>query len=322
MRITIKLKQLYHALILRRHGNFHRAAKAVNISQPALSRSIRSLENELGAQLFDRQASVVTPTLYGEALLHRAEAVFAETEELEREIMLLKGLDAGSFSVAMGIYAAELSGSQALGELIMQHPNLQCHIRLTKWREVTGLVLSRSVDLGIVETSTLKNLEELLMEPLSNLEAVLYCRRDHPLLDRKKVSKSDLDNYPLAMLRVPPRAANLFPGKSSIDAITGDLAPSIEVDELATARAVVRASDAFSVMTPLQIEPWLQSGEFKVLPFRAPWLKLEYGFIRLRKRMLSPATELYMQLVREIEKEQAKRNRELMGQLVPEYTEQ
>ena len=318
----MKLKQLSHALTLRCHGNFHRAAKAANISQPALSRSIRNLEDGLGVQLFDRQASVVTPTLYGEVLLHRAEIVFAETEELEREIMLLKGLDAGSFSVAMGIFPAELSGSQALGELIMQYPNLHCHARLTKWREVTGLVLSRSVDIGIVETSILENIEELLVEPLSNLEAVLFCRRHHPLIGRNKVSKSDLDIYPLAMLRVPPRAANRFPGKSSIDAITGDLIPSIEVDELATARAVVRASDAFSVMTPLQIEPWLQSGEFKVLPFRAPWLKLEYGFIRLQKRMLSPATEVYMQLVREIEKKLAKRNHELMNQLVPKYTAQ
>ena len=280
------------------------------------------MEDDLGVQLFDRQSSVVTPTLYGEALLRRAETVFAETQELEREIMLLKGLDAGSFSVAMGIFPAELSGSQALGELIMQHPNLQCHIRLTKWREVTGLVLSRSVDIGIVETSTLENTERLIVEPLSDLELVFFCRRNHPLLGRRKVSKSDLDNYPLAMLRVAPRAASLLPGKSSIDAITGDLVPSIEVDELATARAVVRASNAFSLMTPLQIEPWLQSGEFKVLPFRAPWLKLEYGFIRLRKRMLSPATELYMQLVREIEKGQEKRNRELMNQLVPEYTVQ
>jgi len=313
----IKLKQLSHALTLRRHGNFHRAAKAANISQPALSRSIRSLEDALGVQLFDRQSSVVTPTLYGEALLRRAETVFAETQELEREIMLLKGLDAGNFSVAMGIYPAELSGSQALGELIMQHPNLQCHIRLTKWREVTGLVLSRSVDLGILETSVLENIDEVLVEPLSDLEAVFFCRSGHPLLGRKKVSKSDLDNYPLAMLRVPPRIASRFPGKSSIDAITGDLIPSIEVDELSTARAVVRASDAFSVMTPLQIEPWLNSGEFKVLPFRASWLKLEYGFIRLRQRILSPATELYMQLVREIEKELANRNRELMNKLVP-----
>ena len=318
----IKLKQLSHALTLRQHGNFHRAAKAANISQPALSRSIRSLEDDLGVQLFDRQSSVVTPTLYGEALLRRAETVFAETQELEREIMLLKGLDAGSFSVAMGIYPAELSGSQALGELIMQHPNLQCHIRLTKWREVTGLVLSRSVDIGIMETSTLENIEGLIVEPLSDLELVFFCRRNHPLVGRKKVSKSDLDNYPLAMLRVAPRAASLLPGKSSIDAITGDLVPSIEVDELSTARAVVRASDAFGLMTPLQLKPWLHSGEFEILPFRAPWLKLEYGFIRLQKRMLSPATELYMQLVRKIEKEQAKRNHELMNQLVPEYTAQ
>jgi len=145
----IKLQQLAHALALGRYGNFHRAAQAQHLSQPAFSRSIRSLEEGLGVPLFDRQTTVVTPTLYGEALLKRAEIILAETDELEREIELLQGLEAGSLAVATGAYAAEISASRALGELVRQHPNLRCQIRLSSWRDVAELVSARSVDLGI-----------------------------------------------------------------------------------------------------------------------------------------------------------------------------
>jgi DNA-binding transcriptional LysR family regulator len=178
--------------------------------------------------------------------------------------------------------------------------------------------LSRAVDLGVAEISLLENAEKLQVESIAAHQAVLFCRQGHPLLGLEKVLKTDLDNYPLALVRVPPRMAHNFPGKSSIDAKTGDLIPSIEVENLPTARTVVLGSDAFSATTPLQIEPWLRSGELGILPYEAPWMRLGYGFIYLRHRMLSPATEVYMQLVREIEKEQARRNRELMRQLVPE----
>jgi hypothetical protein len=76
----------------------------------------------------------------------------------------------------------------------------------------------------------------------------------------------------------------------------------------------------FGVATPLQIEPWLQSGEMKALPFRAPWMKLNYGFIYLRSRVLSPATVFYMELVRKIENGIARHNRELMRQIASEGT--
>jgi len=120
------------------------------------------------------------------------------------------------------------------------------------------------------------------------------------------------------MPRVAPRAASVFPGKGRIDAKTGDFIPSIEVGNMAEARTVVLASDAISATTLLQIEPWLCGGELAILPYQKPWMRLDYGFITLRRRMLSPATEIYMQRVREIEQQQVQRNRVLMSQWVPE----
>lgn len=311
----ITLKQLAHAMALKRHGNFHRAADAENISQPALSRSIRALEETLGVSLFDRQGASVTPTLFGEALLQRAQKMFGETDELLREIQLLKGLEAGRLAIALGVYAAEMSASRAAGELLQRYPKLSCRLQLTSWKQVADLVRSRAVDLGIAEISTLQDANDLQVEPVGNHRVVFYCRRDHPLARRGRLSKADLDACPVVTVRLPSRVADVFPGKTRLDRETGELIPSIEVDDLATARNIVQRSDAFGAATPVQIEPWLRSGELRALPFDAPWMRLDYGFIHLRNRMLSPAAVVYMQLVRDIDRELGRHNAKLMSRI-------
>lgn len=314
----IKLQQLAHALALSRTGNFHRAAESQHLSQPALSRSIRSLEDALGVPLFDRLGSVVRPTLYGEALLRRAGVILDQTQELEREIALLQGLDAGYFAVALGAYPADLSAGRAVGELIQRHPNLRCKVELCNWRRVVDLVRGRFVDLGVAEISTLDTTLDLQVEALGAHALVFYCRRGHPLLAAATVSQADLDAFPLVSIRIPPRGANLVPGKGELDEGTGDLIPHLEVDELTTARTLIMGSDAFGFAAPVQIEPWLRGGDLAVLPYRPPWLKLGYGFISLRNRLPTPAAVRFMALVRGIEADLSIRNRRLLDELVPQ----
>ena len=86
-----------------------------------------------------------------------------------------------------------------------------------------------------------------------------------------------------------------------VDPDTGDLLPTIEVDNLTSARLVVAGSNAFGMATPVQIADSLRSGEFRVLDFHRPWMELDYGFIYLRNRMLSPAAQAYMEIVRRID---------------------
>lgn len=309
----ITLTQLGHALALREYGNFRRAAKSQHISQPAFSRSIQKLESLLEVQLFNRQrGGSVTPTLYGESVLLRADAIFGETDELIRELHLLKGVGTGSLSIAMGAHVAETSASQAIAELAKLHPNLDYRAIVTGWREVIEFVLSREVDIGIAEISITKGVHGIQVELIAQHDMVYFCRQGHPLLVQKKLSKSELNNYSLVSLRLPPRAEDLIYGRYSIDAKTGDVIPSIEINNINSARAIVSGSDAISIATPLQLEPWLASGELRVLPCGDTQLKLGYGFIFLRDRKLSPSAELYMRKVRTLEKHIMKKNKSLL----------
>lgn len=313
--MTIKFQQLVHALSLAQYGSFREAAEDQHLSQPAFSRSINKLEQTLGVTLFDRSTQGAKPTLYGEAMLQRARKIVEEADELQREMQLLQGLDTGSFTVAMALVPAELSASRAVGMLVRDYPKLECRARLSNWDGVANLVLSRDVDIGIGEVSVAEQDDRLGVDVVGEHDIVLFHRKGHPLSGKTRVTKSIIDEFNLALLKLPGRLADRFPGKGHIDPDTGFKIPSIEVDDFTIARNIVLESDAVSASMVLQIEPWIRSGELEVLPFRKPWLKTRYGFITRRDRALSPAANMFMNLVRQIELGITVRNRALMDEL-------
>ena len=311
----IKLRQLAHARALFRYGSFRRAAEAEHISQPALSRSIQSLEESLGVLLFDRQTSDISPTAFGKALLGRAENILTEAAELEREMELLQGLDVGQLDVAMGLFPAELSGDRALAELLAEHPQLQISARIRHWGELEQMVLAREIDLGFGEISDLLSSPDLRLEPIGRHELLFFCRPGHPILRKREISVEDIDAY--CVLTPPPRRSlvPLFPRNLRVDGLTSHALPRVRLEDLTAIRTIVSGTDAISYATPIQLEPLLRRGEVAVIPFRAPWARLDYGFIYLASRSLSPAAEAFMDKVRVIERELADKNRVMVEEL-------
>ncbi len=82
----IETRLLRNALALAEHRNFARAAQALNISQPTLTRSIQLLETRLGARLFDRKARTVLPTPLGKEVLKHARLIVASSRALEEGV--------------------------------------------------------------------------------------------------------------------------------------------------------------------------------------------------------------------------------------------
>lgn len=301
--MPITQKQLKHALALARHGNFTQAAEASNLSQPAFSRSIKNLEQALGVVLFDRGGSSVLPTRYGSAFLVRAQSIIADTQELERDIGLMRGLETGHLAVALGMFPAEVSGNRALGKMISEYPGLSYRVQVGNWAMVSEQILSREADLGFALTNAAQADERLTVEPVSRHELVLFGRKNHPLAGYGRLTPADLAPFPLVSIRAPAEFASMIPGRSEFDVRSGLLVPSVEVDNFATVRATVIASDCISAAVPLQIESELDAGEFALFDFQRPWLTPEHGFILLKGRSVSPAAEKYMEYVKQYEKE-------------------
>ena len=302
----LDLKHLHYAVTLAKYRNYARAAEALDISQPALSRSIAGLEAELGVQLFNRSSRGVEPTPFGERLLTRGSALLMDAAELERELTLMQGGEIGVLRVGAGPYAADLCVGLAIGRLSLRHPRVRVELNTGDWRGIIDGILTAATDIAVVELSGAELNPDLRTEPLPKHSGAFYCRFDHPLMREKPQSLERMFTFPFVCGRLPARAGQMFyqmAKTGSIDPETGDYVPPIKVDTIALAKSIVLSSDAVALAPIALIANEIQARQIATLPFREPWLHTGYGFVYLKDRMLSPAAHAFINEAKAVEAE-------------------
>lgn len=294
---------------LAEHRNFGRAADALGVSQPSLTRSLKSLEDKLGAPLFDRAG--VTPTVFGQIVLRHGRSVLTAFADLTREIEMTRGLETGALTVAMGVYPADISGVEAAARLCGRRSNLTLDLRTTDWSRAREAVLAGDVDLGFADIRVARQDPDLDVEPVRAGPLTFFCAASHPLAARKGVGPDDLMGWPWVGPTIPaPLGAaqpeGILPGAERpcgvFDAATGRFHPRIRIESFAAVRAIVLAGGALSAAFPFQIEADVAAGALALLPTEAPMLTLDYGFIAKRGRLLSPAAVAFMAEARAVDR--------------------
>jgi DNA-binding transcriptional LysR family regulator len=287
--MKLKLRQVQHAVTLAQSGSYSSAAERLNLSQPALSRSIQALEALLGAALFDRTSTGVVPTTIGRLVIEQGIAILASAAGLEREVKLALGLETGTLVVGAAPYAADICVGTAVGRLAMESPALAIDVRVGDWTYLTELVLSGELDIAVAELTLAADDSRLEVQALPRHIGQFFCRAEHPLACRASVSLADTAAFPLVASSLPRRLENLR--------------TAIRVDTFRLARDIVLASNALGIAVSSQIVAELRDRQLVFLPISAPWLHSNYGFIRLKGRTPSPATLAFMRRVLEVEEE-------------------
>lgn len=289
---------------LAEHRNFSRAAAALRVSQPSLTRSLKLLEDMLGVTLFDRAG--VTPTVFGEIVLKHSRPVLDGFAELRREIGLTKGLETGELSVSMGSYPADISGHEAVALLSERHPKLMLDTRMTDWSLAQDNVLKGAVELALADIREVEESVDFVCEPVRSSPLSFFCRADHPLAWQTAIDFEDLTNYPWAGPNIPAKlTAPMTPADRPcgvFDSASGRFRPRILVESFASAKHIVLCGNALSAALPFQIDAEREAGELILLPVALPFLTLSYGFIAKRNRAETPAARVFKDLVRSVER--------------------
>ncbi len=316
----VDLRAIQYALAVAKHRGFRRAAEALFLTQPTLTRAIQDLEETLGTRLFDRGHRQVEPTPLGKIFLSRAEEVLRAVSDLKREIDLARGLETGHLHIGSGVAPADLHLGTALGRLCQRYPHLRINIEVDDFTALTHLLQSGGVELFVAETSEVEMAPDFLVTPLNVLKVYLYCRKGHPLLDRiPHLSLQEVLQYPLVMTRLPRRALD------SIAAACGaknhpdwlKQLPLIKCDYVKVAKEAVAASNAVAFTLLPMVAKELERGEFVILPVDFPELKTHYGIVRLKNRTLSPAAEVFMTILQDVDQAVAATDRELQAAFAP-----
>ncbi len=304
--MKVDLRQLRHVLALDQYRSFARAAEAVGLTQPALSRSIQVLEKSIGAKLFDRDRTRVVPTSVGERLIAQARPLLVHAGDIDRDLQQMLGLEVGLLRIGAGPYPADISVGTAVGRLVRRHPGLQVDLSVGDWPALVQRVVSGEIDMAIAEISLAVEDERLHVEPLPEHQGVFFCRPGHPLTSQVDPTLDEVRRYPLVVTALPTRLARLADAKNLVrqsNAPDDAAAPQIRVESVGLARRIVIESDAIGIAVFCQIEDEVALGRLAALPLKMPWVKTSYGVIRLARRTPAPAAIAFMDILRDVESE-------------------
>jgi DNA-binding transcriptional LysR family regulator len=184
------LLHLEHFLAVVDEGTFTRAAERVNRTQPAISQSVRRLEEEVGAPLFARDVHDVTLTEVGRVLAESARKLLMMRDDALRQVAELRTLKAGRLTVAAHESAAVYLLPGPLKNYLNRFPNIKVGIQRSRLAEIPRQVMDREVDLGFVKDEPA--FHELHYVEVHSDEMVLVAAPNHQLASRPNLAIKDL----------------------------------------------------------------------------------------------------------------------------------
>ncbi len=199
------LRQLEYFVAVAEERNFTRAAQRVHISQSGVSAQIRRLEQELGAELFDRSARSVTLTAAGEAALAHARAALASAEAVGRAVDEVTGLVRGRLTLGMVVGCTVTPLFDALAAFRAAHPGVDVLLHEDTSDRLVDGVRDGTADLALIGAAAAipEGLEALTILSERLVAAVPPA---HPLAARKRLALRELTAHPVICM---PRGTGL-----------------------------------------------------------------------------------------------------------------
>lgn len=192
------LTQLRHMNELAKTGSFIKSSENLFVTQPALSRSIKSLEDELGAKLFDRQGRHTTLTAFGEEILRRSEVLLDLAKDIKETHRNFKNGLSGQIRIGMGSGPGALVMTKLLQHIAVHYPHLHIEVARGKTGMLIESLRARKLDALIINARSMKPSQDLKMEIIYETPGAFMVRKGHPLLKLKKVTIDDIRKYPIA----------------------------------------------------------------------------------------------------------------------------
>jgi len=263
--MPLNLHQLRVFAAVAEQGGFSRAAAALRVSQPAVSKAVHELERHIGMPLFDRSGRTLRRTAAGEALYARARELFGVEQMAEEELRALRGLERGTLRVGASTTIATYFLAPYLGAFARAHPNVVLSVVSANTRAIARAVLERRVDVALVEGPVRD--ARITTHRWREDELIVLVPPGHALAKRRAVHAADLASYAfivrepgsgtrivasraLASLGVRvPIAMQLGSTEAIKQAVASGIAPAIvsraaALDQLALGRVVeVRVRD-------------------------------------------------------------------------------
>lgn len=288
----MRMDQLRQFVAVAQKGNFRKASRELGISQPALTRSIQNLEHHFNVRLLDRLPSGVVLTKYGQLVLEWAEDTLASSTNLKRRVKLFENISTGMLVIATGPYFADSFLAEAIAEVINKHPSIHIKVIRDIWKNAERMLVNREIDLflGWIEEPIMSS--NLATITLISDSMVLFCRESHPILEESAPGIKDIIKYPFAGPLLPGAVQDAVDRLSTGFEVLAQPFVSVEFDTYSEVRKIVEMSDCIGGLPGNCVNPFLNKGSLKKIPFSFPGAGGSLGISFQKGSTLLPGTKL------------------------------
>ncbi|WP_019629800.1 LysR substrate-binding domain-containing protein [Actinomadura atramentaria] len=289
----VKLRHLVLVTAIADHGSVLRAAEALHLAQPAVTRSLREAERALGVELFTRGARGVTPTLFGEVFIEHARAVQAELRRAGERIAGLADGAVGTVTVGTLLAGSNVLLPRAIAALKRERPGITVVVREATFDTQVPRLLDGEIDLIVGRLNPIEDGRALRQITLYGEPVRLVARRGHPAASA--ASLADLLGYPWVL---PLKQTALRWELEQAFASSGVPLPEdlVECTSVLTVRRLVRETDMIAALPELVTAA---DPEIAALPVELAAVRHQIGVTLPARRPLTPAARIMLDHLRE-----------------------
>ncbi|KHK66300.1 MULTISPECIES: LysR family transcriptional regulator [Pseudomonas] len=284
--MNVSFRQLRAFILIAETSSFTRTAEQLHLSQPALSYSIRKLEESMGLQLLARNTRSVELTPAGEHFLPQARRMLRDMDDAVRDARDTLSLIRGTLRLAALPTAAASFLPVVIASFQREHPGVKVHLLDGRAGEIMGWVQGGEVDAGI--SSLPDDLSGLSFERLLDDNLVLLSHKDH---------HRDWKQQPYIALTPDTSIRPL--ADAALRYLNVDPAPAWEVAHMSTATALVREGLGFSLL-PASCTAVFNIGEQCAITAIDQPAKRSIGLLQRKPVAPSPSLSQFMGHVRRV----------------------
>jgi DNA-binding transcriptional LysR family regulator len=295
----LRIRHLVLVKAIADHRSISKAAAALYITQSAVTKTLRELEGVLGAALFDRTSRGVTPTAFGQALLHHAEGILNAVHSASDEIAALKSGATGRIVIGILRAAAPNLLPDAFVQARQQYPDLTISVVAGTYEALSPSLRAGEIDFLLGYLSESRPRQGMLQEQLYLDEAAVVVRKGHPLAKQHRLDLGQLAEQQWILpvessvlrrhFNAAFRAAGYEPPRSLIESHSTTLVQSF-----------LLKSDMVAAL-PLQIASQLKRfGIASILKVTMAGGGLPVGITTCADRPLKPAANRLIEVLRRV----------------------
>jgi DNA-binding transcriptional LysR family regulator len=303
-----KLRDLRILLTVAEVGTMGKAAQALAVSQPVVSKAISDLEYAVGARLLDRSQHGVAPTAHGRALIKRGIAIFDEMRQGLKDLEKLSDPAAGEVSIGATASAATAIVSPVIDGLSRQYPRMRFRVLVADSAPLFGALESRAIELAISRPPRPSS-DDYGVEVLFHDTLAVITGAGNPLARRRRRwGLAELKNEPWLLSPADShfgslqaevfRASGLEPPLAAVEVASSHLR-----NELLATQRFLTIVPGFSILLPHR------RSDVRALKLSRPVPPEPVALITLKGRSLGPAAQLFIDSTHELTKPLAKTTR-------------